>query len=63
MGCTLQASQVCVCPASRPKKEPRVGDRDISGLMVGGAYMSEAMSWSDTPVSAVTAGWAEHGGW
>ena len=38
-----------MCPASRPKKEPRVDDRDISGLMDGGADMSEARSWSDTP--------------
>ena len=44
LGCTQQAYKPYACPASRPKKEPRVSDKDISGLMDGGAYMSEARS-------------------
>ena len=43
------ACQACACPASRLKKEPGVGDRDVSGFMNGGAYRSEARSWSDIP--------------
>ena len=35
-GCTLQACKPCACPASRLKKEHRVNDRDISGLVDGG---------------------------
>ena len=42
----------CICLALRPKKEPRVSKRDINGLMDGGAYTSEAESWSDTPPCA-----------
>ena len=40
----------CACPASRQEKKPGVRDgrRDISGLMDGGSYMSEARSWCDT---------------
>ena len=49
MDCTPQAYKACPCPASRPKKEPRVSNRDINGLMDGGADLSEAKSWSDTP--------------
>ena len=56
LGCTLQAYKACACPASRLKKEPRVSDRDINGLMDGGAYMLEARSWSNTPPCA-----ADHG--
>ena len=48
LGCTPQAYTPCACPASRPKKEPGAGNRDISGLTDGGAYMSEARSWRDT---------------
>ena len=33
------------CPASRLKKEPRVSNRDINGLVNGRAYMSEVRSW------------------
>lgn len=33
MGSTPQVHKPCVCPASRPKKEPRVSDRYINGLM------------------------------
>ena len=44
------------CPASKLKKEPGVRDRDIHGLMDGGAYVSEARSWSDTPPCAVDGG-------
>ena len=49
MGCTPQAYKACTCPPSRLEKEPGVSNRDIKGLMDGGAYMSEATSWSDTP--------------
>ena len=52
LGFTLQGRQTCACPASRLKKEPGVGNRDINGLMNGGTYMSEAGSWSNTPLSA-----------
>ena len=41
-GCTPQAYKACTCPVSRLKKEPRVNNRDINGLMDGGAYTSEA---------------------
>ena len=51
-GCPPQAYKTCACPAARLKKEPGVSNRDISGLMDGGAYMSEARSWSDTPPCA-----------
>ena len=37
----------CACPASRPKKEPGVSNRDANALMKGRVYMSEARSWSD----------------
>lgn len=30
-------------PALRPKKGPRVSNRDVNGFMDGGAYVSEAM--------------------
>jgi len=30
--------------------------QDISGLMDGGAFMSEARSWSDTPLCVVDSG-------
>ena len=33
LGFTLQAYKACACPVSRLKKDPRVSDRDISGLM------------------------------
>ena len=33
LGCTLQACKPRTCPALRPKKEPRVSDRDVNGLM------------------------------
>lgn len=34
-GCTLQACTLCTRPASGPKKEPRVSDTDINGLIDG----------------------------
>lgn len=34
--------------ASRTKKEPKVSNKDIRGLMGGGSYRSETRSWSDT---------------
>lgn len=36
-------------PASRLKKELQGSNRDINVLMDGGAYLSEAGSWSNTP--------------
>ena len=53
---TPQAYKACACPASRPKKKPRAQDRDISGLMDVGSYMSEARSWSDTSLCVVDDG-------
>ena len=47
MGCLPQAYKSCACPASRLKKEPRVSNRDISGLMDEGTYTSGAKSWSN----------------
>ena len=47
MGCPPQAYKPCACPASRLKKEPRVSNRDINGLMDEGTYTSEAKSWSN----------------
>ena len=49
LGCTLQANKPCTFPAWRPSKEPEVSNRDINSLMDGGAYMSEAESWRNTP--------------
>ena len=49
MGCTPQAYKAYACPASKLKKEPGVSNRDINGLTDGGAYTSEARSWSNTP--------------
>ena len=49
LGYTPQARKPCTCPASRRKKEHGVSNRDFSGLMDRGIYMSEARSWSDTP--------------
>ena len=40
-------------PALRSKKEPKVRDRFISGLMHQGSHMSEAWSWTHTPPCAV----------
>ena len=54
--CTPQAYKACACPASRLKKEPGVSNRDINGLMDGGADLSEARSWSDTPACVVDSG-------
>ena len=53
VGLYPQACKSCACPASRAKKEPGVSNRDISGLMNGRPYMSEAKSWRDTPLCAV----------
>ena len=68
LGCILQAYKACTCPVLRPKKEPRVSDRDINGFMDGGANMSEAKFWSNTPLCAadgrqdMAAGFAPGGG-
>ena len=32
LGCSSQAYKVCTCPASRLKKDPRVSNRNASGL-------------------------------
>lgn len=53
LGCTPQTYKACACPTSRPKKEPGVSNRDVSGVTDGGAYTSEAGSWSDTRLCAV----------
>ena len=52
LGCTPRpANPVINCPASRPRKEPRVSDRNINDLIERGSYTSEAKgSWSDTPL-------------
>jgi len=46
LGCIPQAYKSCTCPVLRLKKGPGDSTRDISGLMGGGAHMSEARSWS-----------------
>ena len=57
LGCTPKAYNACTCPALRTKKEePGVSKRDISGLMHWEAYMSEARSWSGTPLYAADTG-------
>ena len=42
------STKVCICPVLRPKKEPRISNRDINGLVDGGCFTSEAKSWCDT---------------
>ena len=54
-----QANKVYSCPASRLKKIPGVSNRDISGLMDRGAYMSEAGSRSEI-LTCVARGRAGH---
>ena len=55
LGCTQQAYKVSTCPASRPKKGPRVSNRDIKGLMDWGAYTSKERSYiNTTPQDMVT---------
>ena len=50
LGCTPQAYKACTYPALRLKKEPRVSNRDINGLVDGaGAYMSEERFWNNPP--------------
>ena len=49
LGCALQACNACTWPTLNKSPE---SVRDISGLMEGGAYLSEARSWSNTPVCA-----------
>ena len=55
-GCTQQAYKAYICPALRLKKEPGVSNRDISGLMNGGSYMSETRFRSDTLPCAAHSG-------
>lgn len=52
LGCTTQVYVAYTYPASRPKKELGVSNREISGLMDGEAYTYGARSWSDTPACA-----------
>ena len=52
LGFTPGACKPCSCPASGWKQKPGVRDRDISGLMDGGPYRSEARSWSNTSLCA-----------
>ena len=63
--CTLQAYKPWIFPASSLKKEPGVSNRDLSGLMEGGSYMSEARCWRDTPpcVTNSRTGHQSLGGW
>lgn len=46
LGCALPACKPCTGSASRPKKEPRDKDRDMSDLMDGESSLST--SWRDT---------------
>lgn len=46
LGCTPQAYNTCVCLYLRWRKEPGGSNRDIKGLRDGGAYTSEARSYS-----------------
>ena len=56
LGCTPQACKPYTCQASRLKREPGVSSRDISGLLDGGSYPSDARSWSDFPLFAAASG-------
>ena len=51
----LQDYKAYTCPALGLKKEPRVSNKDINGLMNVGAYTSETRSWRDKtlPCAAV----------
>lgn len=48
-GCTPQACKLCDCPTLRPKKELGDSDRDISRLLEGRSYRSEAKGSVKTP--------------
>ena len=50
---TLQACKACACPTSKLEKELGVSNGDINAFTDGESYMSEARSWSDTPLRAV----------
>ena len=49
LGCTLQVCKLCTFPASRLKREPRVSDRDMNGLLDRGSYKTEAKGPGATP--------------
>ena len=61
LDCTPQACKDYTCLASRPKKEPRVSDRDIDGLMDRGTLYvwSEVLEWHCTLCGRW---WAGHDG-
>ena len=54
------ACQPYACSALRLKKGPGVSDRDISGFVDGGSYMSQTRSWSHPTMCG--SWWAGHGG-
>lgn len=55
-GLCPEGLQVLYVPSLKTEKRLRVSDRDLSGLMDGRSYLSEAWSWSDTPLCAVDGG-------
>ena len=50
------ARELGACPPSRPRKEPRGGDRDVRGLIPVGTFMSEGRSWRDVPLGVAGVG-------
>ena len=50
MGCTPWTCKPCACPASRPKKEPSVSNRDTISLM--GEEILHARSWNRAWITA-----------
>ena len=42
MGCTPQSYKLRTCSTSKPKKKPRVSDRDINGLMDWGVFLVQS---------------------
>ena len=49
--------QALYLPILQTEERPRVSDRNVEGLTdCGGAYMSEARSWSDTPACVADSG-------
>ena len=50
LGYTNRPTSTFLAQIQNRIRSPGVRNRDNSGLMDGGAYISEARSWSDTPV-------------